>query len=87
MGETAFELANPTIDLSSFSNISSQFKNGLLTLNYNVSGSQIIPIQNGNNTLFAMIMDKATANTWHAPIINNLSSSFGNFFSVGTNNS
>ncbi|KAF8202416.1 glycoside hydrolase family 35 protein [Pholiota molesta] len=87
MGETAFELASPTIDLSSFPNISSQFKNGLLTLNYNVSGIQIIPIQNGNNTLFTMIMDKATANTWHAPIINNLSSSFGNFFSVGTNNS
>ncbi|KAF9472855.1 glycoside hydrolase family 35 protein [Pholiota conissans] len=87
VGETAFELANPAVDLSSFPSVSSRFNNGLLTLNYNLGGIQIIPIQNGNTKLFVMIMDKATANKWHAPVINNPSSSFGNFFSVGSNTS
>lgn len=66
-------------------NIVSKFVNGLLTLNFIAGGSQIVPIQNGNSTLFVTIMDKATANTWHAPVIANPNVPFGNYFSIGTN--
>ncbi|KJA23488.1 glycoside hydrolase family 35 protein [Hypholoma sublateritium FD-334 SS-4] len=86
-GETAIELSNPVLDLSPFPNVTAKFVNGLLTLNFDVGGSQIIPVQNGNDTLFVIIMDKTTANTWHAPVISNANVPFGNYFSVGTNTS
>uniref|UniRef100_A0A8H7XSU3 Beta-galactosidase domain-containing protein n=1 Tax=Psilocybe cubensis TaxID=181762 RepID=A0A8H7XSU3_PSICU len=83
-GETAIQLTNPVLDLSSFPNISSKFSNGLLTLNYITGGSQLVQIQNGNTNLAVFIMDKATANTWHAPVLTQ-SGTFGNYFSIGSN--
>lgn len=81
------ELSNPVLNLSPFPNVTSKFVSGLLTLNFNVGGSQIIPIQNGNNTLFIIIMDKTTVSTWHAPVIADVNIPFGNYFSIGTNTS
>ncbi|KAF8159357.1 glycoside hydrolase family 35 protein [Crassisporium funariophilum] len=86
-GETAIQLLSaPTLDLPSpaFPNVSSRFANGLLTLNYTVGGAQFIPIQSGTQSIVVAIMDKPTANTWHAPLLNK-AGAFGNFFSVGTN--
>ncbi|KDR80837.1 hypothetical protein GALMADRAFT_135938 [Galerina marginata CBS 339.88] len=85
-GETAIELASPVLNLSAFPNVSSRFANGLLTLNYAAGGSQAISIQNGNEALVLVIMDKATAYTWHAPILAG-TGTFGNYFSIGTNDS
>ncbi|TFK39704.1 glycoside hydrolase family 35 protein [Crucibulum laeve] len=86
-GETAFRFTNqPSIIFPSpaFPNITSTFANGTFTLSYTLSGSQFIPITGNGNSLVIVLMDKATANKWHAPVIP-ASGTFGNFFSVGTN--
>ncbi|KAF8972779.1 glycoside hydrolase family 35 protein [Flammula alnicola] len=85
-GETALKLSNPILDISAFPNITSRSENGLLTLNYAVAGSQMIHIQSGQNAVVVIIMDKTTANTWHAPVLSR-PGPFGNFFSIGTNES
>lgn len=37
-----------------------------------------------DRSVVLVLMDKATANLWHAPVIP-ATGSFGNYFSVGTN--
>ncbi|KDR78586.1 hypothetical protein GALMADRAFT_244026 [Galerina marginata CBS 339.88] len=83
-GETAIQLSSPVLNLSAFPNISSRSANGLLTLNYAVGGVKVVPIQNGNNTLTVIIMDKNTAKKWHAPILS-ATGTFADYFSIGTN--
>ncbi|PPQ68112.1 hypothetical protein CVT26_005733 [Gymnopilus dilepis] len=81
-GETAIQLAKPTLDLSKLPNVSSRFSNGLLTLNYAVGGSQLVTIEDGNRTIGVVILDKRTAYNWHAPILAK-QATFGNYFSIG----
>ncbi|GLB41894.1 putative beta-galactosidase, domain 3 [Lyophyllum shimeji] len=64
--------------------VTSSFSNGTLTLNYSLAGSQFVTITSGSNVIVAIVLDKATANTWHAPTIPG-SGPFKEFFSVGTN--
>ncbi|KAF4610613.1 hypothetical protein D9613_007145 [Agrocybe pediades] len=85
-GETAIKLTNPVLNIAAFPNISSRFADGLLTLHYVVGGIQSVHIQDGNNSIVVVIMDKPTANTWHAPVLSR-PGNFGNFFSIGTNDS
>jgi hypothetical protein len=60
------------------------YSNGTLTLNYALSGAQYVNIATSAGTLVVVILDKATANTWHAPLISG-SGEWGNYFSIGTN--
>ncbi|KAJ3561176.1 hypothetical protein NP233_g10355 [Leucocoprinus birnbaumii] len=83
-GETAFTFASaPTV--SAPPAISSNFTGGVLTLHYTLTtGIQSVTVSSGSNRINLLIMDKATANTWHAPVIAQ-SGMFGNYFSVGSN--
>ncbi|PFH50283.1 glycoside hydrolase family 35 protein [Amanita thiersii Skay4041] len=84
-GETVMTFTTaPVVNVTGLSNVSSSFSNGMLTLSYSLSGSQFIPITSGNGSLVVIIMDKATANNWHAPVLAQ-SGTFGNYFSIGTN--
>ncbi|KAF5362341.1 hypothetical protein D9756_002224 [Leucocoprinus leucothites] len=84
-GETAFTFTSaPTV--SAPTSVVSNFTGGVLTLHYTLSGIQPVTISAGRNKINVLIMDKATANTWHAPVIAE-SGTFGNYFSVGTNTS
>lgn len=83
-GETAFRFASAPI-LSAPSFVSSDFSNGILTISYPLSnGSQFITIQHDQSTVVVIVLDKFTANTWHAPVIAG-EGDFGQFFSIGTN--
>ncbi|KAL0954023.1 hypothetical protein HGRIS_005178 [Hohenbuehelia grisea] len=85
-GETTLVFSSaPTVDLRSAPTASSNFANGVLRLNYALkSAVQVINIKSGQANLVIMVMDKPTAYTWHAPVIPG-AGEFGNFFSVGTN--
>ncbi|KAG6910916.1 hypothetical protein DXG01_006599 [Tephrocybe rancida] len=85
-GETAFLFGNgPTV--SGPPTVLSNFANGILTLSYSLMrGSQFITIKNGAKTIVVTVLDKSTANTWHAPVIAG-EGNFGEFFSIGTNQS
>ncbi|KAJ7175440.1 glycoside hydrolase family 35 protein [Mycena filopes] len=84
-GETSFVFSSaPKVSLAGISGVTSTFANGTLVLNYAVNGSAFVPITFGKTSVVAVIMDKPTANQWHAPIIVG-SGTFGNFFSVGSN--
>jgi len=84
-GETVFLAdAEPTLDLSDASDLTSSFADGALTLSYTLGGSHFIPMQIDGNSVVVALMDKATANQWHAPVISG-HGSFGNYFSIGTN--
>ncbi|KAJ7134399.1 glycoside hydrolase family 35 protein [Mycena epipterygia] len=84
-GETAFLFDSaPTVDLNGLSDVSSNFSNGTLVLSYTLNGSAFVPITFKGTSIVAILLDKQTANQWHAPIIPGRGE-FGNFFSVGTN--
>ncbi|KAJ7505516.1 glycoside hydrolase family 35 protein [Mycena galericulata] len=87
-GETSFlfDLAGPQAkaDLVGLSGVSSSILNGTLVLGYTLNGSVFVPITLGETNIVAILLDKQTANQWHAPIIAG-PGQFGNFFSVGTN--
>ncbi|KAJ6509031.1 glycoside hydrolase family 35 protein [Mycena sanguinolenta] len=84
-GETAFIFDSaPNVNLAGTSGVSSTFSDGTLVLSYTLSGSSFVPITLGSTSIVAIILDKATANQWHAPIIAG-PGSFGNYFSVGSN--
>ncbi|KAJ7714217.1 glycoside hydrolase family 35 protein [Mycena metata] len=84
-GETSFVFSSaPNVDLAGVSGVSSTFSNGTLVLNYSVNGSAFVPITLGTTSIVAVILDKPTANQWHAPVIAG-SGTFGNFFSIGSN--
>ncbi|KAJ7695959.1 glycoside hydrolase family 35 protein [Mycena rosella] len=83
-GETSFLFDSaPTVNLDGLSGASSFF-NGTLVLSYTLNGSAFVPITLGTTSIVAILLDKPTANQWHAPIIPG-PGPFGNFFSVGTN--
>ncbi|KAJ7714180.1 glycoside hydrolase family 35 protein [Mycena metata] len=84
-GETSFVFSSaPNVNLAGVSGVSSTFSNGTLVLNYSVNGSAFVPITLGTTSIVAVILDKPTANQWHAPVIAG-SGTFGNFFSIGSN--
>ncbi|KAJ7164663.1 glycoside hydrolase family 35 protein [Mycena crocata] len=84
-GETSFLFDSPpNVNTTGLSDVSSSFSNGTLVLSYTLNGSAFVPITLGETRIVAMILDKQTANQWHAPIIAG-PGQFGNFFSVGTN--
>ncbi|KAG6811873.1 hypothetical protein H0H92_005449 [Tricholoma furcatifolium] len=84
-GETAFQFGTAP-RVSGPSTVLSSYANGTLTLSYTLNGSQFVTIENGEKTIVAVILDKATASNWHAPVIPG-SGNFGEYFSVGTNQS
>lgn len=91
-GETAFVFSTPPqVNMTNVQNASAAQSTvngtGIFMLNYVLAGSQSISIQTKTSNLTVILMDKATANQWHAPIIPNASQGFGNFFGVGTNQS
>ncbi|KAG6888064.1 hypothetical protein C0995_010839 [Termitomyces sp. Mi166 len=85
IGETAFRFTSVPV-VSTSSSVSSGFTNGTLIISYSLlSGSQFITIQSTNqSTVVVIVLDKITANTWHAPVIAG-EGDFGQFFSIGTN--
>ncbi|KAJ7264004.1 glycoside hydrolase family 35 protein [Mycena haematopus] len=84
-GETSFLFNSaPNVNLAGTSGVSSTFSNGTLVLSYTLNGSSFVPITLDKTRIVAMILDKPTANQWHAPIIAG-PGSFGNFFSIGSN--
>ncbi|KAF7365411.1 Beta-galactosidase [Mycena venus] len=84
-GETSFLFNSaPTVDLAAANGVSSSFSNGTLVLSYTLNGSSFVTITLGTTSIVAIILDKPTANQWHAPIIAG-PGTFGNFFSIGTN--
>ncbi|KAJ6584740.1 glycoside hydrolase family 35 protein [Mycena capillaripes] len=84
-GETSFLFdSEPTVNLAGTSGVTSTFSNGTLVLSYTLNGSAFVPITLGKTRIVAMILDKATANQWHAPLIAG-PGPFGNYFSIGTN--
>lgn len=60
--------------------MTAKFADGTLTLSYTLEGSQFVRLDG----LVVILLDKATAYQWHAPLIPG-KGTFGNFFSVGTN--
>jgi hypothetical protein len=84
-GETSFLFASePNVKLDGLTGVTSTFSNGQLVLSYTLNGSAFVPISYKRNNIVAILLDKPTANQWHAPIIAG-PGPFGNFFSVGTN--
>lgn len=85
-GETMIKFSvAPTFDLKNSPNVSVAFPSTTtVVMNYSLSGSQFIPITAGDTSVVVILMDKPTANKWHAPIIAG-SGTFDQFFSVGTN--
>lgn len=83
-GETAFRFASaPIVSVPPF--VSSDFSNGTLTISYSLlNASQFISIQDNQSKVVVIVLDKLTANTWHAPVIAG-EGDFGQFFSIGTN--
>ncbi|KAF9048348.1 glycoside hydrolase family 35 protein [Hymenopellis radicata] len=78
-GETAFVFdSEPDVDAGD--TVTSDFADGILTLNYTLQGSQFVRI----NDITVILLDKATAYQWHAPLIRG-EGIFGDFFSVGSN--
>ncbi|KAF8892186.1 glycosyl hydrolases family 35-domain-containing protein [Infundibulicybe gibba] len=74
-GETAIRFAStPVVTTTNAPNLSQKF------------WITIVPITSGGVSIVLILMDKATANKWNAPIISG-SGNFGQFFSVGTNTS
>ena len=53
-------------------------------MNYVLDGAQYVSIASGDTSVVLVLLDKATANRWHAPLIPGIGP-FGNYFSVGTN--
>lgn len=86
LGETAFKFASqPSVSVaSSAQNVTSTFTNGTLTLNYELQGSQYVNINGNGTNINVVLLDKNTATTWHAPVIPG-TGAFGQFFSVGSN--
>ncbi|KAK0438054.1 glycoside hydrolase family 35 protein [Armillaria borealis] len=85
-GETAFLLSTElkASNLQDAPGATATLSDGRLTLQYTLKGSQFIPIQLQSTKFVVILLDKATAYQWHAPIIEG-SGTFGNFFSIGTN--
>ncbi|ETW78704.1 glycoside hydrolase family 35 protein [Heterobasidion irregulare TC 32-1] len=84
-GETTFKFSSqPQVSLNGASNVTSTYSGGILTLVYSLQGSKFVDINASGKTITVVILDKPTANTWHAPIIPG-SGNYGSFFSFGTN--
>ncbi|KAJ7644336.1 glycoside hydrolase family 35 protein [Roridomyces roridus] len=85
-GETSFILngQEAIADLTGLSGVASSSVNGTLVLDYSLNGTVFVPITLGESKIVAILLDKDTANQWHAPVIPG-SGNFGNFFSVGSN--
>ncbi|KAJ6619548.1 glycoside hydrolase family 35 protein [Mycena sp. CBHHK59/15] len=82
-GETSFLFDSaPNVTLAP--GVTSIFSNGTFVLSYTLNGSTFIPMKSGDTSIVVVLLDKQTANQWHAPIIAG-SGEFGNFFSVGSN--
>ncbi|KAJ7645563.1 glycoside hydrolase family 35 protein [Mycena polygramma] len=84
-GETSFLFDSaPTVKLAGASGVTSAYSNGTLVLSYTLNGTTFVPITLGNTRIVALLLDKQTANQWHAPVIAG-PGPFGNYFSIGTN--
>lgn len=84
-GETTFILpTQPQVSLNEATNISYDWSNGLLRLNYLLNGTNFVDIKFQLVSLRILILDKQTAGTWHAPVIGN-GGDFSNYFSIGSN--
>ncbi|KIK56433.1 glycoside hydrolase family 35 protein [Collybiopsis luxurians FD-317 M1] len=84
-GETAFLFnSEPTVNLDDAPNTKSTFSNATLTLQYTLGGLQFATVELGSSKLVVIIMDKTTADQWNAPVVPG-SSTFNNYFSVGSN--
>ncbi|KAI0318758.1 glycoside hydrolase family 35 protein [Amylostereum chailletii] len=84
-GETMFKLANiPTVTITEASTASTSFADGLLTVNFGLKGTQYIDIDGNDVALTLVVLEKAVANEWHAPVIA-AEGTFGAYFSVGSN--
>ncbi|KAJ7069972.1 glycoside hydrolase family 35 protein [Mycena amicta] len=79
-----FPSAPTVISSSPAAGIASTFANGTLTLNYGLNGSSFVTITQGSTKIVAVILDKSTANQWHAPLIAG-EGAFANYFSIGSN--
>ncbi|KAF5351319.1 hypothetical protein D9758_008015 [Tetrapyrgos nigripes] len=84
-GETGFLSASrPTVDTSDAPAVSSSFSGGVLTLNYGLDGTHFVRLNFSGRSVVVVLLTKAIANNWHAPLISG-NGDFGNFFSIGTN--
>ncbi|EGO22566.1 glycoside hydrolase family 35 protein [Serpula lacrymans var. lacrymans S7.9] len=86
-GETAFRFASePDVNIinTSDTHISTSYTDGTLTLNYNLVASMPVAVVGIGEDVKLLIMDKASAAQWHAPLIEG-SGAFSNYFGVGTN--
>ncbi|KAF8645087.1 hypothetical protein AX16_008145 [Volvariella volvacea WC 439] len=84
-GETAFIFASsPTVDISDASGAAFTFADGVMILNYTLNGVHFVKITSEGANLVVVLMDKASANSWHSSIIPG-NNEWGNFFSIGTN--
>jgi hypothetical protein len=84
--EMMFSFDNaPQIDLSNALGVAATTTNSTLTLNYVTGSPAWIRVSIGQEaTIVIVIMDKVAAGSWHAPVIA-ASGTFGNYFSIGTN--
>ncbi|KAI0339557.1 glycoside hydrolase family 35 protein [Trametopsis cervina] len=78
---------DPIVDLSDAHGAAASISNNTLTVNHILGPTAWIPVTVGvQRSTVLIIMDKATASNWHAPVIPG-SNEFGNYFSIGTNQS
>jgi hypothetical protein len=86
-GETAFSFTTvPDVDLSNAPGVAWSFSDAMLTLNYPLNGLGVVKIKSGLKQTTVVLMDKATAFTWSAPVLVG-TGQFGNYYGVGTNSS
>lgn len=83
-GETAFLFPESPKVVVAHGAANTSFASGVLRLNYDLSGMTVVNINTTLATLVVVIMEKAIANTWHAPLLAT-SNPLGNFFSIGSN--
>ncbi|KAH8834879.1 glycoside hydrolase family 35 protein [Flagelloscypha sp. PMI_526] len=87
-GETAF-LSSSAAKIDTFgaeTSVQLSSENGVVTIRYALGVAQFLHLDIGGGGISVIILDKETAYAWHAPIIP-AQGTFGNYFSIGTNES
>ena len=85
VGETVLRLPRDvTVITTEARTLSYSFMEEGLIINYGVHGSQYVDIVGDGVKLTVIVLEKAVAYSWHAPVIAGVGD-FGSYFSIGTN--
>ncbi|OBZ69864.1 putative beta-galactosidase A [Grifola frondosa] len=86
-GESLFQFhSEHSVNLTNAPAVAAISTNDTVTLNYQLGPSKYVSVNTGGRTIVVLLLSKETAGQWHVPVIPS-NSNFGEYFSVGTNQS